>query len=115
LEAVVRQLIKKQADLKVDYKDERSWTTLSLSIENGHEVMVQQPPERRTDLDVNCRDKRGRTAPWSPAASGQEEVVMLLLEKSADTDFKDRWDRRCYNLPDGREHEAMGAAQCCQL
>jgi ankyrin repeat protein len=107
LEAVVRQLIKKRADLKVNYKDERSWTALSLSIENGHEVMVLQPPERRTDLDAHCRDKRGRTAPWSSAASGQEEVMKLLLEKGADTDSKDRWGRRRYNLPDGRGHETV--------
>ncbi len=89
-ETVVKQLIEKQANLKMNCNDE-----------HGHEAVVQQQLERRAGLDVNCKDKRNWAVLSTAAASGQE-VVKLLLEKSVNAGSKYQWDQRRYHSPDGR-------------
>lgn len=102
-EAIVRQLLKRDADLEC--KDETyGRTPLSWAARNGHEEVVRLLLEKGADIESK-HTKYGRTPLSWAAFYGHEKVVGLLLEKGADIESKDKSGRTalCWATEMGRE------------
>ncbi|KAH2542215.1 hypothetical protein KXW97_003527 [Aspergillus fumigatus] len=86
-EAVVKQLLKKGADL--ESKDKRfGQTPLSWAAKHGHEAVIKQLLEKGADLE--SKDQYGQTPLSWAAKHGHEAEMQQLVEQVADIPVRDK-------------------------
>lgn len=66
---------------KINLRDDRTWTALTLSSFNGNEELVKLLIEN--GADINLKDKGGSSALHWAAYNGKTSIVELLLENNA--------------------------------
>ena len=87
-EAIVRQLLDKEAVVGVD---RFGWTSLLWAAGNGHEGVVRQLLEK--SVTVNAEDRFGWTPLSWAARNGHKGVIRQLLEKGAMVGEEDQFGR----------------------